>query len=150
MVGTAMASVVDIRILGEGDPALLQACANGVFDHSRSPELVAEFLADARHHIVAAIVDGTLVGLVSAVHYVHPDKPPELWINEVSVAESHRGQGIAKRLLAAMLSHGRSLGCTEAWVLTEEDNVAAQRLYASVDGAHRNVVYFTFPLIDSQ
>jgi aminoglycoside 6'-N-acetyltransferase I len=122
MMGTAMATVVEIRILGEGDAALLQACANGVFDHSRSPELLAEFLADARHHIVAAIVDRTLVGFVSAVHYVHPDKQPELWINEVSVAESHRGQG--------MLSHGRSLGCT--------------------DGAHRNVVYFTFPLIDSQ
>ena len=151
MMGTAMASVIDIRILGESDAALLlEACANGVFDHPRSPELVAEFLADARHHIVAGIVDRTLVGFVSAVHYVHPDKPPELWINEVSVAESHRSQGIGRRLLTAMLSHSRSLGCTEAWVLTEEDNVAAQRLYASVDGAHRNVVYFTFPLIDSQ
>ena len=149
-MGTAMESEVDIRILGEGDAALLQACANGVFDHSRSPDLVAEFLADARHHIVAAIVDGTLVGFVSAVHYIHPDKPAELWLNEVSVAESHRGQGIGKRLLVAMLSHGRSLGCTEAWVLTEKDNVAAQQLYASVDGAHRNVVYFTFPLVASQ
>ena len=26
-----------------------------------------------------------IVGFASAVHYVHPDKPPELWINEMGV-----------------------------------------------------------------
>jgi aminoglycoside 6'-N-acetyltransferase I len=145
-----MNSAVLIRLLGESDAALLQACADDVFDNAISRELAAEFLGDARHHIVAAIADGTLIGFASAVHYVHPDKASEMWINEVGVAESHRGQGIGKRLLAAMLSHGRILGCTEAWVVTEVENATAQRLYASVGGASRNVVYFTFPLNDSQ
>ena len=117
-----------------------------MFDYPISPELSAEFLADARHHIAAAIDDGNLVGFVFAVHYVHPDKSPELWINEVSIAEPYRGQGIAKRLLDAMLSHGGMLGCTEAWVLAEENNTAAQRLYASVAGTSRKITYFTFPL----
>ncbi len=144
-----MTSTVHIRLLGEGDAALLQACAKDAFDNAICPKLATEFLGDARHHIVAAIAEGTLVGFASAVHYVHPDKAPELWINEVSVAESHRGQGIGKRLLTAMLSHGRTLGCTEAWVVTDEENAPAQRLYASVGGASRNVIYFTFPLNDS-
>jgi aminoglycoside 6'-N-acetyltransferase I len=144
-----MNSRVHIRLLAESDAALLQACADDVFDNAISRELATEFLGDARHHIVAAIVEGTLIGFASAVHYVHPDKAPELWINEVGVAESHRGQGIGKRLLTVMLSHGRTLGCTEAWVLTEEENAPAQRLYASVGGASRKVVYFTFPLDDS-
>jgi hypothetical protein len=29
---------------------------------------------------------------------------------------------------------GRALGCTQAWVLTDRDNTAAMRLYASVGG----------------
>lgn len=142
-------SEVEVRILGETDAALLGACPDGIFDNPIAGELAAEFLRDPRHHIAAAIAEGALVGFVSAVHYVHPDKPPELWINEVSVAELHRGQGIAKRMLSAMLAHGRALGCVEAWVLTEEDNAAARNLYGSAEGASRNVVYFTFPLRDS-
>ena len=150
IMSTVAAGVVEIRILGQDDAPLLRACENGVFDNPISPELVAEFFQDPRHHIAGAIVGETLIGFVSAVHYIHPDKPPELWINEVSVGESHRSHGIGKRLLATMLAHGRTLGCSEAWVLTEEDNEFAQRLYASCDGAHRKVVYFTFPLIDRQ
>jgi Acetyltransferase (GNAT) family len=54
-----------------------------------------EFLADARHHLIMALNSGTVVGFVSAVHYLHPDKaPPEFWINKVGVAPTHQGQGI--------------------------------------------------------
>ena len=75
---------------------------------------------------------GSIVGFVSAVHYVHPDKPqPELWINEVGVADGYRGQGIGGALMRATLDVGRRLGCAEAWVLTERSNEAAMRLYAS-------------------
>jgi GNAT superfamily N-acetyltransferase len=54
------------------------------------------------------------------VHYVHPDKPAELWINEVGVAPSHQRQGVGQRLLGALFELGGSLGCREAWVLTEQ------------------------------
>ena len=141
-----MTNSVEIRILGSADAQLLRACTEDVFDNPVSPELAAEFLADSRHHIAAAIVNGTLVGFISAVHYVHPDKSPELWINEVGVSELQRGRGIGKRLLEAMLEHGKTLGCAEAWVLTEEDNEIAQRVYRSAGGTDRKIVYFTFPL----
>ena len=61
----------------------------------RSP-WTAEFLADSRHHLAVAVDEGRVVGMASAVHYVHPDKPPELWINEVGVAPTHRGLGIGR------------------------------------------------------
>ena len=42
---------------------------------------------------------------LSAVHYVHPDKlRPELWINEVGVAASHRRRGLGTRLLLAVFA----------------------------------------------
>ena len=72
-----------------------------------------EFLADPHHHLAVAVEDGLVVGFVSAVHYVHPDKPgPELWINEVGVAATHRRRGLGTRLLRAVFALDRALGCT--------------------------------------
>jgi aminoglycoside 6'-N-acetyltransferase I len=139
---------VDVRILERGDEAVLARVAPGVFDRGIDEALVAEFLADPRHHLAVAIAEDAVVGFVSAVHYVHPDKPAELWINEVGVAPTHRRRGLAARMLRAMLGEGRRLGCREAWVLTDRENTAAMRLYASAGGteAPRDQLMFQFPL----
>ena len=125
---------MDIRLLTREDDTLLRHVADGVFDHPARPTLVAEFLADPRHHSCVALEEGTVVGFASAVHYVHPDKPTELWINEVAVAPTHREQGIGRRLLAALFERGRALGCRQAWVATEPGNTAARRLYVAAGG----------------
>ncbi len=137
---------VEVKILGAGDGAVLERVAAGVFDHEVEPALASEFLGDPRHHIAVAIADHTVVGFVSAVHYVHPDKPPELWVNEVGVAPSHQREGIGKQLLEALFAHGRTLGCAEAWLGTDESNIAARRLYGSVGGEEAVMMYVTFRL----
>jgi aminoglycoside 6'-N-acetyltransferase I len=75
-----------------------------------------------------------VVGFASGVHYVHPDKPPELWINEVGLAPTYRRRGLGKALLRALFAVGRAHRCTVAWVLTDRSNVAAMALYESVGG----------------
>jgi GNAT superfamily N-acetyltransferase len=137
-----------ITVLGRGDDEVLTRVAAGVFDHPISADLREQFLGDPRHHMAVALDSDVVVGMASGVHYVHPDKPPELWINEVGVAPLHRGQGIATRLLEALLDVGRQCGCREAWVLTERDNSPAMRLYAGRGGreAARDQVMFTFDL----
>ena len=92
---------IEIRILASGDEGMLGHVAAGVFDHDVDPDLTAEFLRDPRHHLAVALEGTLVVGFASAVDYVHPDKPRELWINEVGVAPSHQRQGIGRRLLAA-------------------------------------------------
>jgi len=124
----------EIRCLAAGDTSVLARVAPGVFDRPIDPHLAAEFLADPRHHLVVGMVEGIVVGFASGVHYVHPDKPPELWVNELGVAPAHRGQGVGTALLAALLEVGRALGCVEAWVLTSRDNPAAMALCASLGG----------------
>jgi ribosomal protein S18 acetylase RimI-like enzyme len=135
-------------MLHRGDDASLTRVAPGVFDNEVDPALSAEFLADPRHHIAVALDDGTIVGFASGVHYVHPDKPPELWINEVGVAPSHQRQGLGRQLLRALFARGRELGCREAWVLTSPANGAAIRLYEAVGGSDLAdpPVMFTFRL----
>lgn len=122
----------DIRLLGSDDARVLQTVAPDVFDHAVDPQWAAEFLADPRHHLAVALDDGRVVGMASAFHYVHPDKAPMLFVNEVGVAPTHRRRGLGRRLLAALFERGRALGCTEAWLGTEVSNGAARGLYAAV------------------
>ncbi len=123
-----------IKILSSSDLSLLLNPADDVFDNPVDEKFAREFLADPRHHIVVALVDGVVIGFASAVHYIHPDKPPELWINEVGVAAQYQGKGIAKAIMHEMLSLGKQLGCVNAWVLTDKNNTAANGLYKSVGG----------------
>src|SRR5262249_48664502 len=141
-------SPVDVRVLGPDDDRALEWVASGVFDHHLQPALVDEFLRDPRHHIAVALEGKTVVGFASAVHYIHPDKPAELWINEVAVAPAHQNRGLGSRILRTLLDHGRTLGCGNAWVLTDRNNAPAMRLYAGAGGkqASGETVMFEFPL----
>ena len=140
--------MAEIRVLGSEDEAVLTQVAPGVFDHDVDPALSAEFLRDPRHHLAVALESGSVVGFASGVHYVHPDKPAELWINEVGVAPTHQRQGLGRKLLEALFARGRELGCREAWVLTSPANGAAVRLYEAVGGIDMAdpPVMFTFRL----
>ena len=122
---------VAVRLLGSDEAHVLDNVAPDVFDHQIHPRWCAEFFADPRHHLVVALDVDLVVGMASGVHYVHPDKAPELWINEVAVAPTHHGQGIGRRLVTTLVQHGATLGCGEAWVLTGPDNEAARRMYVA-------------------
>lgn len=137
---------ITVRLLGPADAAVLERVAADVFDAPVDARWTRCFLDDPRHHLAVALDDGVVVGMASAVDYVHPDKAPQLWINEVGVAVSHRRRGIGRRLVDALLAHGRELGCTEAWLGTEATNVAARRLYESAGGAAAPFLLYSFAL----
>lgn len=130
---------IELRTLGSSDWELVSNAAPGVFDDPVLEGPTRAFLADSRHHLVVALDDGQVVGAVSAVDYVHPDKPAaELWINEVGVAPSHRRRGLGQLLMQHTIALARQLGCQEAWVVTEASNAEAQRLYESAGGTPRS------------
>lgn len=135
-----------VRVLRPDEAGVLDDVAPDVYDNDVDPRWSAEFFADPRHHIAVALDGGQVVGFASGVRYVHPDKPPELFINEVGVAPTHQGRGLARRLMRALMDHGQSLGCVQAWVCTDHDNVAANRLYASVGGVPEEFVLYAFRL----
>jgi len=125
---------IEIKVLQPRDDQVLAKVAAEVFDNPIDPGLTREFLGDPRHHIAVAIDDGLVVGFASGVHYVHPDKPPELWVNEVAIAPTHRRRGLGKSVLQALFEVGRAHKCKAAWVLTDRINVAAMALYSSIGG----------------
>jgi len=122
------------KILSIPDLPLLLNIPDDVFDNPVDKNFAREFLEDPRHHIVVALSDGAIIGFASGVHYIHPDKPPELFINEVGVSPAHQGKGVGKAIMKELLQLGQSLGCVNAWVLTDRSNAPANGLYKSAGG----------------
>ena len=137
---------VTIRLLGPGDAAVLDKVLPDVFDYDVQPQLARQFLDDPRHHIAVALADGMVVGMATAVNYIHPDKTDQLWINEVGVDPSFQNRGIGKALLRALFEEGKRRGYTEAWVGTEQDNAAARKMYRGVGGREQTMIYCEFDL----
>jgi len=134
MGSTSNNPAVTVRVLGPDEGSVLDRVADDVFDNAIDARWTAEFFSDPRHHLAVALADGEVVGMASGVHYVHPDKRPELWVNEVGVAPAYRNQGVGRRLLAALFERGRQLGCAMAWVGTEMSNAAARSCYRAAGG----------------
>jgi aminoglycoside 6'-N-acetyltransferase I len=143
---TASERQLEIFVLEAGDEAVLSNVDGELFDAPVQADLIAQFLDDPRHHIAVARFAGRVVGFASGVHYVHPDKPAELWVNEVGVVPKHQGKGIGRLLLASLFDSARSVGCRQAWVLTDRSNARACKLYRSLGGqeASRRPVMFEF------
>lgn len=138
---------MEVRVLTSRDASVLDNVAEDVFDNPIDLRSTAEFLADPHHHLCVAVEAGVVIGFASAVRYIHPDKPPELWINEVGVAPPFHRRGVAKAIVARLLALAKQLGCVEAWVLTDEDNTAARALYRSAGGTETPAgVMVTFEL----
>lgn len=141
--------MIEIKLLGPYDLHILNNVADGVFDDPIVESSAREFLGDARHRLVVALDPNVVVGFVSAVIYLHPDKPaPELWINEIGVAPTHQQRGIGKSLMQAILEEAKRSGCSEAWVLTERINLPAMAMYRSAGGEETlpDPTMFTFKL----
>ena len=105
-----------------------------LFDHPIKPDRFREFMNDPRHHLFLAHCGDKVVGFASGFHYVHPDKDPQMFINEVSVLEEFQNRGIGRALVRMLVDHGKKLGCVEAWIATELDNKAARKAYIGAGG----------------
>ena len=146
MAGTlATVDGVRVRRLRPGDEREVEAYAAS-FDDPIRPDAVARFLADDRHHLLVVDVDDRPAGFVSATEVFHPDKSPELFLNELSVDEPFRRHGAATALLGELSTLGRELGCATIWVLTDEDNAAAMATYRRAGGIWNGDHSFMFEI----
>ncbi len=137
-----------IHVVDSSSATLLNRVDDDVFDHPVRPELLSAFLAQPSNILVVAVVSGVVVGMASGFTYVHPDKPLALFLNEVGVSKRFHRRGIARRLIAAILDRAREMGCQEAWVATEVDNLPARELYRATGGVEddRHAVVYVYPL----
>jgi ribosomal protein S18 acetylase RimI-like enzyme len=109
--------------------------AGHLFDDPVDLDATRSFLGNDANHLLIAYVDGEPAGFVSGTEIPHPDQArPELFLNELGVDEAFRGRGIGKELVVRLWEIARGRGCTGMWVLTDEANVAAQKVYTGAGG----------------
>jgi ribosomal protein S18 acetylase RimI-like enzyme len=130
-----MVDKITIRRLGPEDASVLTRVAEGVFDDKVKPGQVKRFLAAGSHEILVALSGDLVVGMITGVVHLHPDKNPQFWINEIGVGGDWQRRGIGTRMLRDMLGLADRLGCDYAWLATEADNTAARGLYRKCGGA---------------
>jgi GNAT superfamily N-acetyltransferase len=134
---------VSVRRLGAADEVELQRF-EAAFDHALDPLQAAEFLRDPRHHIIVAEVGGEPAGFVSATEILHPDKAPEMFLNELGVVEHLRRRGAATALITELQRLSEEVGCVAIWVLTDEGNQPANRTYTATGGHPDGARYVMF------
>jgi ribosomal protein S18 acetylase RimI-like enzyme len=122
---------VRIVALGPGDEDKVKQ-ASGLFDGPARDEATTRFLNDPDHHLLIAYEDDRPAGFVSGVELTHPDKGTEMFLYELAVDEAFRRRGIGRALAAALAGLARQCGCYGMFVLTDDDNQAAQATYLSV------------------
>jgi ribosomal protein S18 acetylase RimI-like enzyme len=136
-----------IKQLQVGDEAVLERVAADVFDEAINPKLLEAYLAQANHHMIVALQNGQVVGQIRAVIHKHPDRPSELYIDNLGVTPSLQRQGVATKLFSAMLELGKNLGCEDAWLATEQDNAQAQGFYETYGVKPETMAYYLFKLL---
>lgn len=124
-----------IVALGPGDEDKVKQ-ASVLFDGPARDDATAQFLNDPDHHLLVAYEDDRPAGFVSGVELTHPDKGTEMFLYELAVDEAFRRRGIGRALAAALAGLARQRGCYGMFVLTDDDNQAAQATYRSAGAVH--------------
>ena len=133
---------VQLKRLQPHDGAVLDGVAPNVFDQPVDPVRLRVYLAAPGHLLLVALEDGVVVGQCAAVVHYHPDKPTELYVDELGTASTHLRRGIGRRMLEAMFVWGRELGCAEVWLGTELDNDPANALYRGLAPTEAGAMMF--------
>lgn len=121
---------------------VLRNVAEDVFDSDIDPARLAGFLAAPGHALFVAVSANAVVGQARGIVHRQPDGPPQLYIDNLGVAPERQREGVASALLAALLDWSRGQGCESFWVATERDNAPARALYAGLDAAEKDLVWF--------
>lgn len=111
--------------------SLMHVVADDLFDVPVQSNLLQSYLAEETHWLVAALLDGVVIGKATAMVHRRPDKEDELYLDEIDVIPELRRKGIAKMILKKILEMAEDWGCEECWLGTEKDNIPARKLYES-------------------
>ncbi|MCA9568755.1 MAG: GNAT family N-acetyltransferase, partial [Myxococcales bacterium] len=98
------------------------------------------YLADPTNVMVVCHRGCEVLGIASASVRRKPyAAAPWLYVDEVDTALDHRRRGVAKAMMTTLLAIAARHHCSEVWLGTEPDNVAARGLYSGVPGAEEEM-----------
>ena len=123
---------------------LLDSLEKGVFDAPVRADFLATCLASPQQFLIVAEAEGRVIGKALSYIFHFPDKPSEIYIEEIDVARKWRRQGVASALMDAVGAEGQKRGIAEYWLVTEKDNKAARALYEQKAHREEKAVWYEF------
>lgn len=128
-----------IKRLEPGDEAIARQVISGLKNTGDCPPAdfrhVTKLLQEETTFVIAAIDDEEPVGFLIAYLLTRlAENRPMMLFYEIEVAESHRRKGIARQMIEKLQEMCRENSVLKMWVLTEESNPAAMRLYEATGG----------------
>lgn len=152
--GTAVTRPIEVRRLNAADAERMRSIVAMLpppewrGEHVPTLAHFARALADPAVYVFAAFAGDRAAGFVSAYRFPSLTEECNLaYIYDVYVAPADQASGIG-RLMDSVIAQCRRDGATEAWVGTDLDNRAAQRLFvaAGASGAGQEYLQFEFDL----
>ncbi|MCQ4345961.1 GNAT family N-acetyltransferase [Pseudomonas stutzeri] len=126
------ATLADVPALGQLLAQLFAQEAEFAPDQTAQQRGLAAIVGDpALGTILVAVEDGRLLGMVNLLYTMSTALGARVALLEDMVVDATaRGRGLGSALLESAIGHARSCGCRRITLLTDGDNLAAQRFYA--------------------
>ncbi|TET23892.1 MAG: GNAT family N-acetyltransferase [Candidatus Stahlbacteria bacterium] len=124
--------MIEIKRLHRGDEELAQEIVKQFWPEG---QLNDECLKKETNYLLASYLDGTFAGFLYAYELdrLEQDKPM-MFFYSIDVLPEFRQQGIGKRLIKELKRICTDRNVSKMYVLTDEENEAAMRLYRSTGG----------------
>jgi GNAT superfamily N-acetyltransferase len=106
-------------------PRVMEICKDVWDGRDYMPRVFDSWVADSASTFQAAELDGVVVG----VQRLRPYAPGLVWYEGLRVASTHRRQGLARAMLAAVIAQAKDQGFQEMRLAT--GNLSAVRLFES-------------------
>jgi ribosomal protein S18 acetylase RimI-like enzyme len=148
-----VADGVEVRRLGASDAAELArvlapiVAANAETDVTEASHAahLRRLLDEPTCYVFVAVDRDTPVGYVSAYRFPRLDHASDqVYVFDIEVAPGMRRRGVGRQLMNALLEACRRDGVTWAWAGTARENIAAQRLFASIGGERGGDTYVEY------
>jgi len=111
-------------------------------------ENISSFLASPSNYFLLALHGTRPVGALYGYLLYHPHRPdPQLFLYGIDVDENFRNRGIGTSLVRQFVQEARKAGASEVWVITNESNQAAMKMYlrAGLERASKDDVVLVIP-----
>ncbi|MCK5125350.1 MAG: GNAT family N-acetyltransferase [candidate division Zixibacteria bacterium] len=141
-----------IKRLQSGDEQLAKKIISQVKLQDKSTVIDAEHLTDLCDskdtYVIAAFDDANPAAFLIA--YLLPrlaELKPMMLFYEIEVLEKYHRRGIGTALIDKLKEYCQEIGICKMWVLTNESNIAAMKLYQSTGGklaADDDMVMFVY------
>lgn len=130
---------------------LLHHVMEDVFDYPINSNHLRRFMNDNKHHLICAFNHkNQVIGFVSFVEIYHPDKPTQIFVNELSVSESYQRMKIGTHLMNQVFEYAKE-HAYYVWVATELDNKEAISFYHSLKPkTSQKCLFFDWSMLDKE